>query len=149
MSDLTPYNGNNSRRRNDFLDTYHLFDTFFNDSLPSFRWSRNDNFRIDLRETDKEYLVDCDLPGFEKDDINVEYDEGRLTIAVNKERENENENEKENYIHRERSYSSLQRSIYLKDSRGEGIDARFLNGVLQIKIPKVGKPGKANRIMIH
>ena len=56
MSDMTPFNGNNNRRRNDFLDNYHLFDTFLMIVYHLFRWMRNDNFRIDLRETDKEYL---------------------------------------------------------------------------------------------
>lgn len=83
----------------------------------------------------------------EKEEINLELkDDGRLTISV--EREESLEEEKKNYVHRERRYSSMQRSIYLRDAKTEGVKAQLKDGILRIIVPKEEAQGGTHRIQI-
>jgi len=105
------------------------------------------SFEIYFKETDKEYLIEAELPGIKKEEVNLNLDDGKLSISVNK-TENVNE-EKENYIHRERRYSSMSRSVYLADSTPENIKAKMDNGILTITVQKVEKPNNSHKIEIE
>lgn len=126
------------RRNNHAVSTSNsLFDSienFFNDdffNMPMF--SRNE-FKIDVKENDNAYTIEADLPGVNKEDIGLDYNNGTLYIGV-KHNEEVNE-ENSNYIHRERSTTSMQRGIYLGDVNVNAIDAKLDNGVLKIIAPK-------------
>ena len=148
MFGLTPYNKSSLQRRNnrDFPDIFDVFDDFFNhsSSYPSYKDS---SFKIDVKDNEKEYLIEAEVPGVAKDQICLDYDDGRLTIVVNK--NEEIEEEKENYLHRERRSSSMRRGIYLNDINEDAIKAELKDGVLSIKAPKLGKPNKGRRIDIQ
>ena len=73
--------------------------------------------------------------------------EGRMTISV--QREENIKEEKKNYVHRERRFSSMSRSLYLDDAKSTGIKAKLENGVLSIKVPKENKPNKSVKIDIE
>ena len=77
-----------------------------------------------------------DLPGFKKEDISVEAKDGYLTIKAEKKSEVNEEDESKNYIRRERSFGSYERTFTLGDLDQEKIDASFADGTLSIVVPK-------------
>lgn len=134
MSRLVPFN-RWGLRRNDFEDFYNMLDDFFSDTWWPVRSLARDTFKLDIQENEREYCVEARLPGVTKEQINLQLkDDGRLTIAV--EREENIQEDKKNYVHRERRYSSMQRSIYLRDAKTEGVKAKLQDGVLKITVPK-------------
>lgn len=149
MSGFLPSNRKNrnlvSKDFDDFGDFYNLVDDFFN--WPSRRNFMKNTFKVDVEEDKDKYLVEAELPGVGKDEVNIEMNEGSLNISVKRE-ENINE-EKKNYIHKERRYSSMSRSIYLEDAKSEGIKANLENGVLKITVPKESKPNNSVKIDIE
>ncbi len=108
------------------------FDNIWDDFFPSI--SKND-MKCDIYEKDSTYFIEMDAPGFEKNDIKVEENNGYLTISAEKTDEVNDENKK--YIRRERNTSKYQRSFYLGDIDKENIKAEFKDGLLKISIPKV------------
>jgi HSP20 family protein len=146
MAGLVPFNRKSSLSKSGFGDFYNMLDDFFSNAWPS-RSFWGDTFKLDVKETDKNYSVEAELPGVKKDEINIDLDEGTLTISVSRD-ENIDE-EKENYIHRERRFCSMRRSVYLEDAMDEGITAKLDNGVLRITVPRSGKQRKTHRIEIE
>jgi len=96
----------------------------------------------DVKETDKEMVIQCDIPGCKKSDIKVELEERLLTITGKRDFSSKMEPDKGERFHvTERNYGSFSRSIYLKGAVSpEQIRARFQNGVLEVKFPKPEKP---------
>lgn len=136
MSRLVPFNRRNSSLINSrFEDFYNMVDNFFNDNWLSTRDFTQGAFKINVKEDEKEYVVEAELPGVKKEEIKLELNDGRLSIGV--ERESKLEEEKSNYVHRESSYASMKRSIYLADAASEDIKAKLDNGILTIEIPKL------------
>ena len=82
-----------------------------------------------------------------KKDINVELNDGKLTISIT--RDESSETKKKNFIHKERRYNSMSRSIYLEDSKPDAIKAKLENGVLKIIVPKVEKPNNSITINVE
>jgi HSP20 family protein len=148
MTGLVPFNRKNTGLLNTgFEDFYNMLDDFFSDSWSSKRSLTRDTFKINVQQNDADYLIEAELPGVNKDEIDVGLNDGRLTISVKRE-EKINE-EKKNYIHRESRYSSMSRSIYLADADPKGIKAKLDNGVLSISIPRQEKTVKADKIEIE
>jgi len=135
MAELVPFNRNiMSFRPTGFVEFYNMLDDFFTDTRSPRRSLSTDTFKVDVQENEKEYYIEAELPGVKKDEINLELNEGKLTISVN--REENSEQVTKTYIHRERRYSSMQRAIYLKDAKIDNIKARLEEGVLNITVPK-------------
>jgi HSP20 family molecular chaperone IbpA len=90
---------------------------------------------VDVRETDKEIVVEAELPGIDEKDISLALQDGVLTIRG--EKKHEHDEEKENYRVMERRYGSFQRSLRLPDTVDQDkVEASFDNGVLKIKVAK-------------
>jgi HSP20 family protein len=90
---------------------------------------------VDVKDEDDQFVVTADLPGFEKDDIDVEVHE--RTLRIDARREAETEAEDDDYIRRERSERSLSRSVTLPEDVDEaGAAASYQNGVLTVELPK-------------
>lgn len=117
----------------DLIPRRFYLDDIFDDFMPS---RRNDNMKCDIYEKDGNYHIEMDIPGFKKEDISIEVDDGYLTIEAEKNIENNEENEDRNYIRRERSYNSYKRSFYLGDLDQDSIEAKFNDGMLNITVPK-------------
>lgn len=91
--------------------------------------------KTDVKETENEYELHIDLPGYKKEDVQAELKDGYLVISAKNER-SEEENSKE-YIRRERFYGTCSRSFYVgREIRQEDIGAKFENGVLMLHVPK-------------
>ena len=117
-------------RRNSF----DLFDDFFDDGFFSKR-ERN-LMKTDIRENENGYIIDIDLPGFSKENINLSLKNGYLEISAKVEHNND-ENNEEKFVHRERFYGECSRSFYVgEDITEEDINAEFKNGILKIEVPK-------------
>jgi len=122
---------------------YNMFDDFFNDfALPM----KANDMKIDVRETDKEYLIDAELPGMKKDNINIDMEENQLIISACQEEQTE-EKEK-NYIHKERRFSSQRRAVYLPNIDQDAISAKYEDGILSITVPKNDQGKKKKQIII-
>lgn len=135
MAKLVPFNMRNTIRRADgFEDFYNMLDDFFNEPLSTGRNLKNDTFKLDIEEKGNEYVIEAELPGVTKEEINLELNDGRLTISI--EREESEERQEKKYLHRERRYSSMSRSLYLGDIKDEDISAKLKDGVLCIEVPK-------------
>ncbi len=90
---------------------------------------------VNIKDKENEYLIEIAAPGMKKDDINVDVDEGRLTISSQKE-ENKTE-ENDNYKRREYNYSSFSRSFTLPENvKSEDIKAKYEDGILRLTVPK-------------
>ena len=147
MNGLIPFRRNLNLGNRDFYDLYNVFDDFFNDKWNSGKLTAPNQFKLDVQDTEKEYRVEAELPGVKKEEIEIDMMDGRLNITIQRE-ENVDE-EKKNYIHRERRYSSMNRSIYLADAKADGIKAKLDDGILSISIPKDEKVDKATKISIE
>ena len=92
--------------------------------------------KTDVRETDTTYEVDVDLPGFKKEDINVNYENGYLTISTSKGLDKDEKDKDGRYIRQERYVGNMTRSFYLGDIPKEDIKAKYEGGVLRLSVPK-------------
>ena len=93
--------------------------------------------RTDVHETDTDYEMDVDLPGFKKDQINVNLEDGYMTISASKDHDNEKKDCHGKIIRQERYAGSMQRSFYVGDAvKVEDVKAKFEDGVLKLCIPK-------------
>ena len=125
----------------------NLFDEFFDDDFPiiPMRSIRNPLYgknaknlmKTDVRETDNTYELDVDLPGFKKDEVQLDLKDGYLTISAAKGLDKDQEDKKGKYIRQERYAGACSRSFFV----GEGIEprdvsAKFEDGILRVSLPK-------------
>jgi HSP20 family protein len=149
MTRLIPFNRKNgsiTRTGAGFEDFYNMLDDFFSDGWMSERNLLRDTFKIDVGETEKEYLVEAELPGVKKEEVELSVDDDYLSISVNRE-ENVKQNDK-NYIHRERRASSMVRRVRLANAKLDEIKAKMEEGVLTVTIPKQEPAGRVRKIAI-
>ena len=93
--------------------------------------------KTDVKETDTGYEVDIDLPGFKKDEINAQLDNGYLTISASKGLDKEEKDKKGKYIRKERYAGAMSRSFYVGDGiTQEDIKAKYEDGILRLSVPK-------------
>ena len=110
---------------------------FWGRKNPLYGKNANRVMKTDIREHDTGYELDVDLPGFKKDEINVELENGYLTISAAKGLDKGEQDKKGKYIRRERYAGAMQRSFYVGDEvTQEDIKARFEDGILRLSIPK-------------
>ena len=120
---------------------------FFDDDFDNFFFSsaRGNVLKCDVYEDNDKYHIEMDAPGFSKEDIKIEVNDGRLTIVASKTKTENTEGK--NYIRRERSYGETQRTFVLEDADETQIEANFKDGVLTITIPK--KPESETKKIIE
>lgn len=118
-------------RRRDF----DLFGDMFDD--PFFASNDNKMMKTDIKENDNNFELEIDLPGFKKDNIKMNIDDGYLTINA-KQEDNKDEKDKHGkYVRRERYFGECSRSFYVGDDiKEEDIKAKYKNGTLRVEIPK-------------
>ena len=93
--------------------------------------------KTDIKDTDKAYELEMDLPGFKKDEIKVSLENGYMTIEAAKGLDKDEQDKKGNYIRRERYAGACQRSYYVgEDITEQDIKAEFKHGILKLFVPK-------------
>ena len=119
------------------------FDNWMDFSFPSFNQrlygaSSSQLMKTDVKETDKDYEVSIDLPGFKKDELQIELKDGYLVISAAKGLDkDEKEKKTGKFVRRERYAGSMSRSFYVgEDVKQEDIHAKYESGVLKLSIPK-------------
>lgn len=135
MFELIPFT-----RHVSVYDPFRAFDemqrSFFNDQ-PSL------SFRTDVSDTGDAYKLEAELPGFKKEDINIDIENDCLTISV--ERKQEEEDKRPNFVKRERVYGSFSRSFDVSGIEVEGIQASYTDGILTLTMPKKVEVKPASR----
>ena len=111
---------------------------FFGKKNPLYGKHAKNLMKTDVRETKNSYEVDVDLPGFKKDEIKLELDNGYLTISAAKGLDkDETDKETGKYIRRERYAGNMSRSFYVgKDITEKDIHGKYENGILRLSVPK-------------
>lgn len=129
MFDLIPFENRRNYLSN-FSNFFNEFEkNFFGDLAQSFT-----GFKTDIVDKGDQFLLQAELPGFSKEDINIDIDGDRLTISA--QHRCENEEKRDNFIRRERTYGSYARSFDISGINAEGITASYNNGVLELGLPK-------------
>ena len=149
MAGLIPFNWRNNnlaRTSTGFENFYNMLDDFFSDGMTPSRNLLKDTFKIDIEETEKEYLISAELPGIRKEEIDLGIDGDNLCISVN--RTEEASNEGKNFIHRERRASSMSRRVRLAGVNLSEIKAKLEDGVLTVIVPKDEKIDNVRKINI-
>lgn len=123
--------------RNFFLDDF--FDDFGKVKMP--------DFKCDIYEEDNNYVVEMDVPGFKKDEINIDVEKGYLTISAS--HDEEKDEKEKNYIRKERIYGEAKRQFYVGDIDEESIKANFNDGVLKVIVPKKEEISSKKKIEIE
>ena len=123
----------------------NLFDDWMNFSFPDIdkelygKHAKN-MMKTDVKETENGYEVAIDLPGFKKDEIQLELKDGYLTISAAKGLDKDEKDKKDKYIRRERYAGNMSRTFYVGESITEDkIHAKYENGILLLDVPKEEK----------
>mgnify|MGYP002528861103 CR=1 FL=1 len=124
----------------DFFDDVPFFDNRAENQIEKKLYGRHAHnvMKTDIKETDDNYELIVDLPGFKKDEIKVSLEDGYLTIEAAKGLdEDEQEKKTGKYIRKERYAGAMQRSFYVGENlTQEDIKAKYENGILRLSVPK-------------
>ncbi len=115
-------------------NNFDLWEDIFKD--PFFNYDDNKIMKTDIKEHKDSYSIIVDLPGYEKDNIKIDINDGYLTIDAI-ESSNEEEKEKGKFVRKERYYGECKRSFYVgEEIEAEDVKASFKNGTLKLVVPK-------------
>ena len=119
-------------------DTYSMtpFDFFEDFSRNLFNDFKSNLIKTDIHETDNEYIVEAELPGISKDNIQVTYEDGVLTISGQQQTDTVDEDKKGKLIRSERSLTSVRRQYLLENVKEDEIKASYSDGILKVTLPK-------------
>lgn len=131
MFGMTPF----EKRAYDVFDLFRDFDREF----PSFSGNASCGFRTDIRDCGDRFVLEAELPGFEKNEINVDLDDTCLTISASHTQQTQTKPEDAKtagYLHRERYCGAFTRKFGITGIASEQISAAYKNGVLTLELPK-------------
>lgn len=132
-------------KNNNALSIFDEMDNFFDDF---FKPAKHD-MKSDVREVENGYEIDVEVPGFNKNEVIVDYNDGYITVSAKHETNNEQKKQGK-YVHQERTYSSLERSYYVGNVDKSKINAKLNDGLLTISLPKPSlEAPKGKKIMIE
>jgi HSP20 family protein len=143
-----------SRRNNPFREIERMFEQMSRQFEESARQFEDESpiqlgdlgkgsMSVDLAERGDEYVATADLPGFDREDLDVELADNTLRIQAHHEEESEQSDE--NYIRQERSRRSMSRSVSLPEPVDvDRVSAQYRNGVLTVTLPKT-EPGESGQ----
>ena len=124
----------------------NLFDDFFSDPFemmmpqsrnPLYGKHAKNLMKTDVRETENSFEVDMDLPGFKKDEVNLELKDGYLTVSADKALDKDKKDNEGRYIRQERyAARAAEASMSARTSSPEDVKGKFEDGILQFSLPK-------------
>lgn len=119
-------------------DTYSMtpFDFFEDFSRNLFNDFKSNLIKTDIHETDNEYIVEAELPGIPKENIQITYEDGVLTISGQQQTDSVDEDKKGKLIRSERSLTSVRRQYLLENIKEDEIKASYSDGILKVTLPK-------------
>ena len=110
---------------------------FWGRQNPAYKKNTKNLMKTDVKETENAYEIDIDLPGFKKDEIQMELKDGVLTVSAAKGLDKDEEDKKGNYIRKERYAGSMSRSFYVgKHVTVEDVHPKYESGILSFSVPK-------------
>ena len=132
MFELRPFERRNNRIAN--YDPWSEMErAFWGDGS----WSHGlSEFKTDIQDKGDSFLLEADLPGFDKKDIHLDINGDMLTVSAERHSEHEEKDKKNKYVRCERSYGSYSRSFDLSGVKADEIKAKYENGVLKLTMPK-------------
>jgi len=142
MFELMPF-GHNNLLRNDARDMFALMDAFDKEFFRSPRHSVS-SFRTDISDNGDNFLLESELPGFEKENISIDINGDFLVIKANSSNEKKDDQDS-NFIHRERRFASYERSFNISGIDVDGINAKYENGILSVTLPKLKEEKAAQK----
>ena len=142
MFGMSPF----SRRDDNMFDLFDNFEKNFfgssNSSMPA--------FRTDIRDLGDKFLMEAELPGFDKEDIQLDLKDGFLTIKAQHKEDQDQKDAQGSYIRRERRLGTFARAFDISGIDEAGITASYTNGILSLTLPKQAPVVPAARqIAIH
>ena len=130
---------NDLTRRNNFLDNMMNMRNLMNDDFFSDFTPVEDHMKTDIEENDKQYQVKIDMPGFDKKDIHISYNDDLLTVTGHRDTFDDESDKDGNILHSERRYGQMSRQYRLPGVDLEQVNAKYTDGVLILTLPKLTK----------
>lgn len=138
---------NDLQRRDNFFDDMMTMRDLFNDNF--FPAMKSNYMKSDVTETNKGYQVKIDMPGFDKKDIHVNYDNGLLTVSGHRETFDDAADKDGQVIQSERRYGQMSRSYRLPNVDLKKVNAKYNEGVLELDLPKISEEDSGSHIEIQ
>lgn len=141
MTSMIPYTSLDRALRSWPFDS---MDDFF---APLAKVTGDYGFKMDVEDAGDAYVVSAELPGVTKDQVDVELNEGRLSISVDKKESDEKKGK--TYLQKETSEWQASRGVYLKDAAREGLSAKLEGGVLKVNVPKQQRQSNVTKVTVE
>lgn len=141
MASMVPYDRYARALRNWPFDA---LDTFFDAPLAA--TTAGASFKMNVEDAGGSYVVTAELPGVKRDEIDVELNEGRLSVSVDKKEADEEKGK--NYLYKESGEWSATRGVYLKDAATAGLTAKLEGGILTVNVPKQQEKTNVTKVSI-
>ncbi len=123
----------------DWMD-FPFKEDFWGKKNPLYGKHAKNMMKTDVREKDGNYELDIDLPGFKKEEINAQLDNGYLTVSASKSLDKDSKDKEGKYIRQERYAGAMSRTFYVGDAvTQDEIKAKYENGILKLTVPKKDK----------
>jgi len=129
MFGLTPF----EKSSYDLFDAFHSFENDF------FGGNTLRSFKTDIKDMGDSYIMEAELPGFDKGDISLDISGSTLTLSAEHKAENSEKDGSGNYVRRERTFGSYQRSFDISGIDADKMEAEYKNGILCLTMPKLKK----------
>lgn len=139
MASMIPYDRYNRLARSVFP-----FDDVFDSFLAPA--STPADFKMDVEDAGDKYVISAHVPGVTRDQIDVELNEGRLSITVDK--KDSDEQKAKNYLQRETGEYTCTRGVFLKDAATAGLSAKLADGILTVNVPKQDEKANVTKVSI-
>ena len=141
MTSMIPYTSLDRALRSWPFDS---MDDFF---APLAKVTGDYGFKMDVEDAGDAYVVSAELPGVTKDQVDVELNEGRLSISVDKKESDEKKGK--TYLQKETSEWQAARGVYPKDAAREGLSAKLEGGVLTVNVPKQQRQSNVTKVTVE
>lgn len=139
MASMIPY-GRYNRLARSVFPFDDVFDSFLTPvSTPA-------DFKMDVEDAGDKYVISAHVPGVTRDQIDVELNEGRLSITVDK--KDSDEQKAKNYLQRETGEYTCTRGVFLKDAATAGLSAKLADGILTVNVPKQDEKANVTKVSI-
>lgn len=139
MASILPYDRYNRLGRSVFPFDDVLGDWLAPVSTPA-------DFKMDVEDAGDKYVVSAHVPGVKRDQIDVELNEGRLSITVDK--KDSDEEKAKNYLQKETGEYACTRGVFLKDAATTGLSAKLVDGILTVNVPKQDQNANVTKVSI-